>query len=144
MPSEFKHERRIEFHETDMAGIVHFSNYFRFMEACEHAFVQSLGLTLHSEDGDTMLGWPRVHAECDYSRPLRYMDLVEVHLSVREKTRKQIVYDFVFRVEGEGEVARGALRVVSVARGPGDERMRAVDMPAELFERIEVAAEGKH
>ena len=43
MPYEFKHIRRVEFAETDMAGIVHFSNFFRMMEATEHAFFRSLG-----------------------------------------------------------------------------------------------------
>ena len=38
MPSEFKHTRRIEFAETDMAGIVHFANFFRMMETTEHEF----------------------------------------------------------------------------------------------------------
>ena len=32
MPYEFKAVRRVEFSETDMAGIVHFSNFFRYME----------------------------------------------------------------------------------------------------------------
>jgi len=38
MPYEFKHTRRVEFAETDMAGIVHFSNFFRMMESTEHAY----------------------------------------------------------------------------------------------------------
>ena len=37
------YKRRVEFAETDMAGQVHFSNFFRYMEAAEHAFFRSLG-----------------------------------------------------------------------------------------------------
>lgn len=38
MPSEFEAIRRVEFSDTDLAGIMHYSNYFRFMETAEHAF----------------------------------------------------------------------------------------------------------
>ena len=45
---EFKIVREVEFSDTDMAGIMHFSNFFRFMEAAEHAFFRSLGLSIHT------------------------------------------------------------------------------------------------
>jgi len=73
MAHTFRDRRRIEFYETDMAGIVHFSNFFRFMEATEHAFFRSLGLALHRDDGAHMSGWARVDARCTYRLPLRYM-----------------------------------------------------------------------
>ena len=45
--SNFVYRRRILFHETDLAGIVHFSNFFKYMEEAEHAFVRSIGLSIH-------------------------------------------------------------------------------------------------
>ena len=33
MIDEFRTTRMVEFSETDMAGIVHFANFFRYMEA---------------------------------------------------------------------------------------------------------------
>ena len=51
MAYEFKVRRRVEFSETDMAGIVHYSNFFRYMEAAEHAFFRSLGLSIHKQPG---------------------------------------------------------------------------------------------
>ena len=62
MPYEFIFSRRVEFAETDMAGIVHFANFYRMMENAEHAFFRSLGFSVHDEfDGQT-IGWPRVSA----------------------------------------------------------------------------------
>ena len=72
MAHEYELRRRIDFFETDMAGIVHFSNFFRFMESTEHEFFRSLGLSLHVDDGERMYGWARVHASCDYLRPAHY------------------------------------------------------------------------
>ena len=145
MAFEFKQERRIEFAETDMAGIVHFANYFRFMEATEHEFFRSLGFTLHTNEDGVMQGWARVHAECDYQRPLRYGERVEIQLIVREKGSTSLGYEFRFRLaDGGPEVARGALRVVYVSRGPGDERMRASEIPAEIAATVEVAPRELH
>ena len=84
MAHEFRLERRVEFADTDMAGIMHFANFFRLMEATEHAFFRSLGLALHENTGGAMAGWVRVHAECDYVSPLRYPELVEIRLRVTE------------------------------------------------------------
>jgi YbgC/YbaW family acyl-CoA thioester hydrolase len=145
MAHEFRLRRQIEFVETDMAGIVHFSNYFRFMEAAEHAFFRSLGLYLHHEQDGRMQGWARVGASCQYEAPLRYRDEVEIHLRVREKTRSTLGYDFSFsRLGPEGRagtaVARGALTVVFV-QGTGGGQFSAARMPEEVARSIEVAPE---
>ena len=62
MAYEFKAQRRVEFSDTDMAGIMHYSNFFRFMETAEHAFFRSLGFSIVTNATDPHVGWPRVHA----------------------------------------------------------------------------------
>src|SRR5208282_3374857 len=117
MAYEFKAIRRVEFSETDMAGIMHFSNFFRFMETAEHAFFRSLGLSIAPGQGDLGVGWPRVHAQCDFIVPLHFEDEVEIHLLVREKKSKALSYLFIFRKLNPAppvEVARGTLTVVCV------------------------------
>src|SRR6266567_4049143 len=96
MASEFKVVRRVEFSETDMAGIVHYSNFFRYMEAAEHEFFRSLGFSVVTMQVDPPVGWPRVHAECDYQQPLPF------------------------------EVARGSLTVVCVTHDGGRMRAAAI------------------
>ena len=54
---EFTITRRVEFSETDMAGIVHFSNFCRYMEHAEHAFFRSLDRSI--VDPALGIGWPR-------------------------------------------------------------------------------------
>jgi YbgC/YbaW family acyl-CoA thioester hydrolase len=113
MPYEFKHTHRVEFAETDMAGIVHFSNFFRMMEAAEHAFFRSLGFTIHGHENDSTVGWPRVSASCDYRAPLRFEEEVEIHLIVAEVRSRSIRYQFIFRKVADGlEVARGNVAAV--------------------------------
>lgn len=141
MAFEFKFTRRVEFAETDMAGIVHFSNFFRYMENAEHAFYRSLGASVIMNHLEPPLGFPRVHAECDYKRPLRFEDTMEVHLLVREKRSKVLSYLFKFRKVSEKEsieIARGILTVVCVAHN-ADGSMAAASIPAFLSDKIEAA-----
>ncbi len=142
MLCEFKVTRRVEFSETDMAGIMHFSNFFKFMETAEHAFFRSLGYSIHTVLPDGMeVGWPRVRAECSYSAPVRFEDEVEIHLLVQNISRKSITYDFIFRRlngEEDQEVARGALTVVCVAHN-GAGKMQAIPIPAAIAEKIKTA-----
>lgn len=141
MPYEFKAVRRVEFSETDMAGIVHYSNFFRYMETAEHGFFRSLGFSVVMDHFDPPVGWPRVRAECDYLQPLRFEDEVEIHMLVREKKPKSMSYVFRFRnlnANPPVEVARGSLTVVCVTRGD-DGRMKAAPIPKEVADRIEVA-----
>lgn len=142
MAYEFRCKRLIEFADTDMAGIVHFSNFFRFMEATEHAFYRSLGIEVHPEFIEGNVGWPRVHASCDYKHPLRFEEEVEIHLSVRNIRLKTVEYLFVFRKQEEGreiEVARGRMIAAAVGMEPGLRKMRAVAIPAEIRAKIEIA-----
>lgn len=141
MAFEFKVQRRVEFSETDMAGIVHFSNFFRYMETVEHAFYRSLGFSAILRHSDPMMGLPRVHASCDYRKPIRFEDVIEMHLLVREKRPKVLSYVIRFRnvtAQPPVEVAVGKLTVVCVCASP-DGGMVSAPLPEELASRIEVA-----
>jgi len=141
MAFEYKVTRRVEFSETDMAGIMHFSSFFRFMETAEHGFYRTLGFSVVLKGFDPPLGFPRVHVECDFRKPLRFEDLVEIHLLVREKKTKALSYLFRFRnlsVTPHEEVAHGMVTVVCVAHR-FDGQMSAVAIPKEISEKIEVA-----
>jgi acyl-CoA thioester hydrolase len=141
MAYEFKAIRRVEFSETDMAGIVHYANFFRYMETAEHGFFRSLGHSVVMDQFDPPLGWPRVRAECEYRMPLRFEDEVEIHLLVAEKKSKSLSYAFKFRkLNGPSpvEVARGALTVVCVTKG-ADGKLAAAAIPKVFADKIEVA-----
>lgn len=138
MAYEFKVKRVVEFVETDMAGILHFSNYFRYMESVEHGFFRSMGLSVHPHSESEVWGWARGSAECQFLEPLSYEDEVEIHLLVREKRRASITYEIVFRRQ-DREVARGKMTVICVAKAAGGDKIRAATMPAEVDAAVEVA-----
>ena len=141
MPYEFKAIRRVEFSDTDMAGIVHYSNFFRYMETAEHGFFRLLGHSVVMDQVEPAVGWPRVHAECEYRQPLRFEDEVEIQLLVSEKKSKSLSYVFKFRkLNGPTplEVARGTLTVVCVVK-QADGKLTATHIPKPFADKIEVA-----
>lgn len=121
-----------------MAGIMHFSNFFRFMEAAETAFLRSLGFSVALSRGGLELCLPRVHVECDYLAPLRFEDEVLIHLMVEKKGARSLTYQFRFyRLEGPSreEAARGRIVAAHVLRQP-DGVLKAAPLPGALAERV--------
>jgi acyl-CoA thioester hydrolase len=100
-----------------------------------------LGYSVVMHHFDPPVGWPRVHAECDYLQPLRFEDEVEIQMLVSEKKPKSLSYVFRFWKLKDGdrvEVARGRLTAVCVTHDAGG-RMKAIAIPKAFSDRIEVA-----
>ena len=138
MVFEFRLKRRVMFYETDAAGIVHFSNYFRYMEEAEHALWRSAGLSISVPGAE--IGWPRVNVSFEYARPLRFEEEFEVHLRIVEIGEKKIRYSCSV-LSGGASIATGTMTVVCVARRP-NEPMKAVPIPKEIVSHFCVAPEG--
>ncbi len=131
----FSITRRVEFHETDAAGLMHFSNFYRWMEVCEHEGFRALDLAMMSTTTDGVRrGWPRREASCSFVRPLRCGDLVRVTGTVIEVKNVSVAYEFVFEKDRAGkwtEVARGRMTTVHV-RQDAEGRMEADPLPANV------------
>ena len=94
MPTPFHTSRFVEFADTDMAGIMHFSAFFRYMEAAEHELLRSLGFSVYSEiDGD-VVSFPRVAASCEFHSPARCEDVLDIDVTVRRVGTKSVTYGF--------------------------------------------------
>ena len=142
MAHEFKYTRLVQFADTDMAGIMHFSQFFLFMESAEHAFYRSLGFGVHARLDDVVISWPRGRAECDYMAPVRFEDNLEVHLLVKRKNEKSLVYAFIFRKLADDSrtvVARGSMTSICCAIDEQTRTMKAVTIPEVISAKIDVA-----
>jgi YbgC/YbaW family acyl-CoA thioester hydrolase len=133
--SEYRLLRRVNFYETDAAGIVHFSTYFRYMEEAEHALWRAAGITIAERNAS--IGWPRVGVSFDYFRPLRFEEEFEILIRIVEIGKNKIRYSCVLSSAGE-KVAAGAMTIVCVSRRP-NEPMKATPIPPEIASRFEVA-----
>lgn len=137
----FTFTERVQFSDTDMAGIVHFSNFFRYMERVEHAFFRSLGFSIvdPAHVGEERVGWPRVHASCDYIAPLRFEEEFESELLVEEIRSKVIRYVIRFWKSGSELAAEGRITAACVRKDPATGKMKAVEIPQRFRDKIEAA-----
>ena len=130
----FHTTRRIEFADTDMAGIVHFANFFRFMEAAEVEFLRSRGVSVFMPWEGEKVSFPRVAASCDFVKPARFEDVLDISVSLQRLGRKSVTYGFEFTLNGE-LVARG--QVTSACCRVDVHPLEAIEIPASLRARLE-------
>ena len=125
MKGQFEWSRLVEFYETDLAGITHFSNFYRWMESAEHAFLRWRGVSLHQGG----VGWPRVNASADFKKPIKFGDLIRVSVSIAELRTRSIRYTFEFRVNESDEIhATGEMVSVCVDLAT----MKAIEIPSKI------------
>ncbi|MEY4178551.1 MAG: hypothetical protein RLY70_2125 [Planctomycetota bacterium] len=159
MAQVFHHERRVEFRDTDAAGMMHFSAFFPRMEEAEHALLRSLGTSVWQtqplpvadapaavtagSDGAIAAGepsvagkvsWPRVSARCDYRGPVRFEDMLSVEVRVARLGTSSVTYDFRFLHDGR-RVAEGQVTAVCCRFSPG-EPPRAIPIPQTLRDEL--------
>jgi acyl-CoA thioester hydrolase len=131
----FRTTHRVEFHETDMAGIVHFSNFFRYMECAEVEFLRARGLSVAMPWEGEHIGFPRVSAKCDYLKSARFEDVLDIAVTIERIGEKSVTYGFEFTHAGE-TIAHGTVTSVCCRFEPGH-RLDAVPIPASYRARLE-------
>ena len=98
-----------------MAGLVHFSWFFRYMEEAEHALWRAAGLSIHPPESE--IGWPRRSASFEFFRPLRFEEEFEVAMRVSAVEKNTIRYKCVL-TRGAERIARGDLAITCVRKRP--------------------------
>lgn len=132
MPVEYRYQRRVQFHETDQAGIVHFSWYFRYMEEAEHALWRSAGMSIAPPEPE--FGFPRVNATCDFKAPLKFEDEFDVQIAVESIGRSSIRYGCTLR-RGTEVMATGSMTSVCVTWDK-DGQARPIEVPEAIASRL--------
>lgn len=136
--ASLKTRRRVEFRDTDAAGIVHFSAFFFWMESAEHELLRSAGLHVIDRQPDgSEYSWPRVSASCDYRSTARFGDELDIAVFVAAVGRSSVTYRFVFEHEGRA-VAEGRVVAVRCLMRPGS-RLESVAIPSDIVARLTMA-----
>jgi 4-hydroxybenzoyl-CoA thioesterase/acyl-CoA thioester hydrolase len=139
MPHSFRTSRRVEFRDTDAAGIVHFSVFFTYMEEAEHALWRELGLSVKHKFDDGVITWPRVAAHCDYVTPIRFEDVVDIDVSVERIGVKSVVFAFKLSQAGR-HVAAGQLTAVCCRLTPSGPP-ESIVIPEEIRAKLSALVE---
>jgi YbgC/YbaW family acyl-CoA thioester hydrolase len=134
--SEYRLQRSVHFYETDAAGIVHFSNFNRYMEEAEHALWRAAGMGIADKAADNV-GWPRVAASFQFHQPLRFEDEFEVWIRITAISERAMTYE-CFVVKGETRIATGSMTIVCVERR-ADGSIHSRPIPNDVRALFEVA-----
>jgi acyl-CoA thioester hydrolase len=119
--------------DCDPAGIMYFSHLLKYVEFAEFELYRKLrgNARLMLEEFNILL--PRVEVHSNFFHPVRWEDVVEVHLRVARLTGKSVTYEFAFFHQGKPEaLLKGRLTVVCVDR----EKFRAVPFPPPLYDLL--------
>jgi len=112
MSQTYQTTRRVEFRDTDAAGIVHFSAFVVFMEQAEHEFLRSLDLSVHHPLEQGAMSWPRVSVHCDFRSPAKFEDLLRVAVQVERIGTRSVTYRYAFEHQDGRPVADGTITAV--------------------------------
>jgi len=132
--------RRVEFRDTDAAGIAHFTAIFAYLEEAEHALLREAGLSVHLRQEEETISWPRVSAECQFLSPVRFEDLVDVAVRIERLGEKSVTYAFDVS-HNLRPVARARMTSVCCRLRPG-EPPQGIAVPANFREKLALYADG--
>lgn len=135
--SRHRYARRVQFAETDLAGMVHFSWYLRYVEEAEHALWRAAGLSIH--DPASPYGFPRVAFSIDYRAPLHFEDEFEVDIRIQAISQKSIRY--AADVRRGGTIVASSTHTAVCVRREAD-AMKAADIPARILDRLSAEPAG--
>ncbi|MDO8680396.1 MAG: thioesterase family protein [Acidobacteriota bacterium] len=122
--------------------MVHFSNFFRYMEEAEHALWRAAGMTISPASGLYGVagsaadppGWPRIAATCDFKTPLHFEDDFEVLVRIEAVSARTIKYAHEI-VRGSEAICTGTVTAVCVRRDVNG-AVKAVAVPPDVLQRL--------
>jgi len=117
MEKEFQYPVRVEFADTDAAGVAHFSRLLAFVEAAEHAYLGWLGVAVMAECGGGRSGWPRVDVSFEFKGALRFRDEAVVAIRLERLGERSVCYRAEMRTVDGRLVCSGTMTNAFVVMG---------------------------
>jgi acyl-CoA thioester hydrolase len=94
---------RVRYAETDQMGVVYYANYFVWFEVARADLLRSLGWTYREMEASGVF-LPVIQATCDYRRPARYDDDVDVRTIGRLTSHVRMEFEYEVRIQGQDDL----------------------------------------
>lgn len=91
----------VRFYETDMMGIAHHSNHFRWFEMARIEFLRHIGVTLGAMMKEDIV-FPIMNVSCEYKEPARFDDIINIETYLVKMTRAQMVFRYRMHRASDG------------------------------------------
>ncbi len=115
---------RVYYEDTDLAGIVYYANYLKFIERGRSEWVRELGVDQAAMKRDEGVVFAVRRVEADYNKPAHYDDELIVTTDVETVTGARLVVRQT--VERDGEVLFSALvTIVAIGESGAPARLPA-------------------
>jgi acyl-CoA thioester hydrolase len=128
----FSHDVRVRFAETDAMGVVHHAAYLPYLEEARVAYLRAIGHPYH-EVRAAGADFAVLEVFVRYLQPLRFDEIVRVHLLLAVASRATFQMGYLLEVEGQ------ARATAVTVHGCVDPTGRPVRMPAWLSEMAQAA-----
>ena len=123
----FSHDVRVRFAETDAMGIVHHAAYLPYLEEARVAYLRAIGHPYH-EVRAADVDFAVLEVFVRYLQPLRFDEIVRVHLLLAVASRATFQMGYLLEVDGQ------ARATAVTVHGCVDPTGRPVRMPSWLSE----------
>ena len=122
---------RVRYAETDQMGVVYYANYLVWFEVARTDLLRSLGWSYREMEA-TGVFLPVIEAHCEYRRPARYDEEIEIRTEgrLRSAVRMEFSYDVVLKLANE---VAAVGRTVHAAVGQDGRPCRLPSRIAEAF-----------
>jgi acyl-CoA thioester hydrolase len=131
MPCSSVSTVRVRYAETDKMGVVYYANYFIWFEVARTDLLRNMGWS-YREMELAGVSLPVIEAHCEYLRPARYDDELDVRTEGRmlSPVRMEFVYQVVHR---EPQVVAASGRTVHAALDREGRPCRLPERVREVF-----------
>jgi acyl-CoA thioester hydrolase len=127
-------KEKVRFIETDMMGVVHHSNYFRWFEIGRVAYLKQAGIELLSLMNDGIL-FPITNVTCTYMHTAKFGDEVLIETELKEFSRAKLIFVYSVVREYDREVlARAHTQNVFTSPDKG-----IIRLPGKYYEKLVLA-----
>jgi acyl-CoA thioester hydrolase len=113
---------RVYYEDTDLAGIVYYANYLKFIERGRSEFVRARGIDQAALKADQGIVFAVRRVEADYLSPARFDDLLTVETVVTEVKGASILMDQTILRDG-GTLFRAKVTLVCLNDAGRAQRM---------------------
>ena len=97
------YRKKAKYYETDQMGIIHHSNYIRWMEEARIDVMDQLGYPYRRFEEMGYIS-PVLHVDCEYKKSVKFDDEVKITVSLQELGRVKFTLRYDIYNLSEGEV----------------------------------------
>ena len=94
---------KAQYYETDQMGIIHHSNYIRWMEEARMNYLGSVGFPMERIEAEGIVS-PVVSVQCKYKKVCRLNELIDIHIKVKEYNGINLVLEYEMHEQTSGEL----------------------------------------